>query len=290
MVQQTRPNRRLLGAEIVRLRKAAGLRAADVATHLKCSETRVSRLENGNGRVKLHDRELDQLVKLFGIENQAQIQALRDLASDAAQDSAWWDGYREAMPSDLEPLLAFETDAIAEQAWESTLVHGLLQTREYARAIVAAWPSNRPVDYDDMVDVRMKRAELLTAHETSGRSTALEAWAILDESVLRRPVGSADVMRAQIEHLIELTELPNVRIQIMPEDKGAHPGLGGPFSILDFEEATPVVYIDSPAGNLYLDKKYDVRKFTTSFDLLRAMALDPDDSAARLRDAVKEKR
>ncbi|MFC7831033.1 helix-turn-helix domain-containing protein [Streptomyces sp. NPDC057375] len=285
MAQSAAANRRQLGAEIQRLRKDRKLRAADVAEHLKCSETRISRIETGTGRAKLRDTEILALCDLFGIDDERQVQALRDLASDAATASAWWDGYREVLPSGLEPLLGFETDARSEWAWEPLLIHGLLQTPAYARAILSAWPSNRPVDVDDLVAVRMRRAELLTAEER----TPLELWAVLDESLLQRPIGNAEVMREQIHHLIDMSERTNVTLQILPHTKGAHPGLGGPFSILNFEDAAPVVYVDSPAGNLYLDKRHDVRKFTTSFDLLRAQALDPDTSTALLRDVAMEK-
>lgn len=284
VAQSTAANRRQLGAELARLRRARGLKAADVAARLGCSETRISRLENATGRVRLKDSEVTALCDLFGISDPQQVQALRNLASDAVQSSAWWDGYREVLPSGLEPLLGFETDATAERAWEPTLVHGLLQTPAYAREILAAWPSNRLLDLDDLVKVRETRAELLIRQDRA----PLELWAILDETVIRRPIGDAGVMREQIGHLIEVAALPNVTLQIMPIAKGAHPGLGGAFSILEFDEQSPVVYVDSPAGNLFLDRKHEVRKFTTSLDLLRARALDPDDSAALLRDAARE--
>ncbi|MFF4709608.1 helix-turn-helix domain-containing protein [Streptomyces sp. NPDC001297] len=285
MAQSTAASRRQLGAELARLRRSRGLKAADVAKHLGCSETRISRLENGTGRPKLKDGEVTALCELFGISEDHQIAALRNLATEATQQNAWWDGFRQALPSGLEPLLGFETDARAERAWEPNLVHGLLQTPAYAREILAAWPSNRALDIEDLVRVREKRAELLTRDDRA----PLELWVILDETVIRRPIGGAGVMRDQIGHLIDMAALPSVTLQLMPVSKGAHPGLGGAFSILEFEEAAPVVYVDSPAGNLFLDRTHDVRQFATSLDLLRARALDPDDSTALLRDAAREK-
>ncbi len=283
--QSATAKRRSLGAEIKRLRKARGLKASDLADRLKCSETRISRLETGTGRVRLLEKEVLALCSLLGIEDEQQVQTLLDLASEPEQSSAWWDSFRGVLPSGLGALLAFETDALSERAWESSLIHGLLQTADYAHAILSAWPDNRPIDVDDLVSVRMRRAELLTAEDRP----PLNFWAILDETVIRRTIGSETVMREQIRHLLKTADLPNVTLQIMPMNKGAHPGLGGAFSILDFEEAAPVVYVDSPAGNLYLNKRHDLRKFSASFDLLRARALDPDDSAALLRDAAKEK-
>ncbi|MGP2438884.1 helix-turn-helix domain-containing protein [Streptomyces sp. JW3] len=281
---QTAAGKRQLGAELRRLRKSRGLRAADVAQHLGCSETRVSRIESGTGRARLQDGELGSLCELYEITDEQQIQTLRNLASGAVSGSAWWDAYREILPSGLDTLLSFETDAAAERAWEPVLVPGLLQTSAYAREVLAAWPANRPLDIEDLVRVRARRAELLTKD-----SAPLELWAVLDETAIRRPIGTAEAIREQIGHLLEMSRLENVTVQLMPVSKGAHPGLGGAFAILDFEDASPVAYVDSPAGNLYFDRAYDVRKFSRSLDLLRAHALDPDDTAALLQKAVREK-
>jgi transcriptional regulator with XRE-family HTH domain len=278
-------NRRQLGAELRRLRNAKGLRAADVATHLECSETRISRLETGKGRVTPKADEIVRLCELYGVTDERQVQALLSMLTDSEQPG-WWDTYRESLPSGLEVLLGLETDARAERAWEPVLIHGLLQTPEYARAVLSAHPGNRPHDIEDLVSVRLQRQNLMTSPEDRD---PLELWAVLDEQAVRRPVGGPAVMREQIGHLIKVAALPNVTIQLLPFAKGAHPGLGGAFSILDFEENEPVVYVDSPAGNLYLEKKPDVRRFTTSFDLLKAKALDPEETAAWLQDVVKEK-
>ncbi|WP_438297870.1 helix-turn-helix domain-containing protein [Streptomyces sp. HUAS TT7] len=277
-------NRRQLGAELRRLRTLKNLTIEDVAAHLGTSSTRMSRMETGKGRVVPKPQEIEALCELYGVQDERQVQMLIGMLSDSRQPG-WWDQYREVLPSGLEVYFGLETDALAERAWETVLVHGLLQTPDYAREIIRASPSTPAADIDDMVAVRTKRQELLT--RSSGRSP-LEFWAILDEAAIRRPVGGAEVMRAQLLHLIEAQAWPNVTLQIVPASKGAHPGLGGAFSMLEFEAEPPVVYIDSPAGNLYLEKKADVRKFTSTFDLLRAMALDPEETVAFLRDAAKE--
>ncbi|MEV6672883.1 DUF5753 domain-containing protein [Streptomyces sp. NPDC051162] len=116
----------------------------------------------------------------------------------------------------------------------------------------------------------------------------LDLWAVLDEAVIRRPVGGAAVMRDQLHHLVRTADMSNVTIQVVPIRKGGHPGLGGAFSVLEFEEDDPVVYVDSPAGNLYLEKRTDVRRFTGTFDLLRATALAPDESLALISRAAEE--
>ncbi|UGY90284.1 DUF5753 domain-containing protein [Streptomyces gobiensis] len=187
------------------------------------------------------------------------------------------------LPSGLEVYVGLQSDARAERAWEPLLVHGLLQTPQYARAVLESWPSNRPHDIDVLVQVRTERQKLLARE-----GEPLEFWAVLDEAAIRRPLGGPDVMRAQLQHLAETSRLPNVTLQVIPEHKGGHPGMGGTFSLLEFEEDDPVIYVDSPAGNLYLKKKPDVRRFTSTFDLLRAIALAPDESTALLHRAAEE--
>ncbi|MEU5959225.1 helix-turn-helix transcriptional regulator [Streptomyces sp. NPDC047525] len=276
-------NKRQLGAELKRLRTGRGVLAAQAAAHLGCSETRLSRLETGKGRVAPRPDEIEKLCALYGVTDDFQIQRLLDMLTTTRQPG-WWDPYREVLPSGLEVYFGLETDARAERVWEASLIHGLLQTPKYARAVLAAYPGKLS-DIDDLVSVRTKRQELLTSSEIRD---PLELWAVLDEMTIRRPVGGWPVMREQIEHLIDMAALPNITLQIVPARKGANPGLGGAFSILEFEENDPVVYVDSPAGNLYLEKRTTVREFATSFDLLRAMALDPEESTALLRDAAEE--
>lgn len=278
-------NRRQLGAELRRLRVARDIQIKDAADHLGCSQTRMSRLETGKGRVTPRPDELVSLCELYGVTDEWQVQRLLAMATDAKQPG-WWDPYREVLPSGLEVLFGLEADASAERVWEPVLIHGLLQTPKYARAVLAEEPSIRLPDIDDLVSVRASRQELLT----SDTRAPLNLWAILDEQAIRRPAGGPAVMREQIAHLLDVAERPNVVLQILELRKGAHPGLGGGFSLLEFEEegADPVVYIDSQAGNLYLERKPDVRRFKTSFDLLTASALDQADSKALLWDAAKE--
>ncbi|MFJ2217750.1 helix-turn-helix domain-containing protein [Streptomyces sp. NPDC101062] len=273
-------SRRQLGAELARLRTAKGLALKDVAEFLGTSPTRAGRLESGKGRVTPRADEIVRLCELYGVESEAQVGKLLGMLP-AKRQPGWWDPYREALPSGLEVLLELETEAHSERAWEPVIVHGLLQTPDYARAILRSDPSTRPSDVDDLVEARIKRQELLT---TSSRAP-LNLWVILDESVVNRPVGGPDVMKRQIDHMIATAELPNVTLQIVPLSKGAHPGMAGAFSLLDFEgEQPPVVYVDSVAGNLYLEKTTDLRKFTGTFDLLRALAADPHESVALLKE------
>ncbi|MFF8847980.1 helix-turn-helix domain-containing protein [Streptomyces sp. NPDC015127] len=285
--QQPPVNRRQFGAELRRLRKAAGLQQEDVAAHLGTSTTRVSRMETGKGRVVAKPEEVRRLCELFRVTDERQVQRLVEMVATSRQPG-WWDQYRDVLPSGLEVLVSMETAAHSVRAWEPKLVPGLLQTESYARAVIQTSPTMRPHDVDDMVKIRTERQKAVTDPQTATRPP-LELWAILDEDVITRPVGGAEAMREQIAHLLAMGEQPHVTLQVVPRAKGANPGLGGAFSLLDFETGEPaVVYVDSPAGNLYLEKRADVRAFATAFDLLRAAALDPDESAALMRRASKE--
>ncbi|MFE3125476.1 helix-turn-helix domain-containing protein [Streptomyces hydrogenans] len=263
-----------------RLRLGKGLKTEQVAAHLGTSTTRISRMETGNGRVAVRPREVEALCDLYDVHDERQRAALLSMFV-AAQQPGWWDRYRDVLPSGLEVLLELENGAERELAFELTLIHGLLQTPEYTRAILESSPSVRREDINDSVALRQRRQERVT--RTQG---PLTVWIILDESAVRRPVGGDDVNLRQRQHLADLAELPNVTLQVIEERKGAHPGMAGPFSVFEFEAQSPVVYVDSPAGNLYLEKRADVRKFGATFDLLRASALDPADTIALLRRAT----
>jgi transcriptional regulator with XRE-family HTH domain len=278
-------HRRQLGAELRRLRESAGLRMEDAAKALGCSHTRMSRIETGKGGAVAKADDVRTLCELYGVKDDRQVDMLLGMLSAMAQQRGWWEAFEAVLPSGLEVYVGLESDARAERAWEPILVHGLLQTKEYARAVFQAWASHRPHDIDDLVQVRMERQKLLTRE-----GQPLELWAILDEAVIRRPLGGRDIMRDQLLHLVDLTDMPNVTIQVVPLATGGNPGLGGPFSILEFEDDndSPVVYAESQVGNLYLEKKPDVRRYTSIFDMLRAMALPPAESLTLLRQAAED--
>lgn len=275
-------HRRQLGAELRRLRKTADLGIERVASELNCSQTRVSRIETGKGGAVAKPADVTRLCELYGVQDEKKIQMLLDMLTNS-QKRGWWESYDDVLPSGMEVYVGLESDARAERAWEPLLVHGLLQTPAYARSVLESWPSNRPDQIDSLVQVRMERQHLLAKEDEP-----LELWAVLDEAVIRRPLGGKVVMREQLQHLAQSAKRPNITIQIIPERAGGHPGLGGAFSLLEFEEDQPVVYVDSPAGNLYLEKKPDVRRFASVFDLLRAVALAPDESSALIERAAEE--
>lgn len=276
-------HRRQLGAELRRLREAAGLRVEDAAAALQCSPSRVSRIELGNGRGVAKAADVRTLCELYGVKDNGQVEMLLAMLSVVSQQRGWWENFGRVLPSGLEVYVGLESDARAERCWEPLLVHGLLQTPEYARRVFQMSGRHPLTDIEDLIQIRMERQKLLTREESP-----LEVWAIFDEVVLRRPVGGADVMRDQLRHLIEVTELPNVAIQVVPLNMGVNPGVTGAFSILEFEDESRVVYVESRAGNLYLEKRPDVRLHITAFDLLRSMALAPAESTALLKQAAEE--
>ena len=171
--------------------------------------------------------------------------------------------------------VGLESVAASLRSYEAQLVHGLLQTRDYARAVFRACDRKATAEHiDRQAELRMKRQEALTRPDAP-----LELWAVLDEAVLRRPVGGPQVMRAQLGKLLEAAELPNLTVQVLPFAQGAHAGLNGPFCIMDFPGGDPAtVYVGSAAGNTFLEKAHQVQRWAEAFDQLRAAALSPGDT------------
>ncbi|MFF3445873.1 helix-turn-helix domain-containing protein [Streptomyces sp. NPDC002667] len=273
--------RRQLGSELRRLREHAGKKIEDAAAHLECSMSKISRVETGQAPIKARD--VRDLLEWYGVTDAAQTETVMQIHKDA-QQQGWWAHYGEVLPSGMATYAGLESDARALRSYEPTFVHGLLQTEDYARSVIAAARPNEPYEVDQLVSFRKERQSLLTREPEP-----LELWVVLEESALRRPVGGRDVMAEQLAHLAETTAMPNVTIQIMPTSKGAHAALAGMFSLLEFEPRTPtVVYVNSIAGNVYLEKERDVRTFVQTFDLVRAAAPDPQETRAVLESIARE--
>jgi transcriptional regulator with XRE-family HTH domain len=273
--------KRQLGAELRRLREAAGKRIEDVAAHLECSMSKISRVETGQAPIKARD--VRDLLQWYEITDPAQVEALMQIHKDA-QKQGWWAHYEEVLSAGLATYAGLESDARILRAYEPIFVHGLLQTENYARAVIEAVRPGEPEEVERLVRFRMDRQQLLTRNPDP-----LEVWVVLEESVLRRPVGTKEVMAAQFKQLAQVSAMPNVTLQIMPTAKGAHMAMAGTFALLDFEPATSsVVYVDSIAGNIYLEKERDVRKFTQTFDLARAAGADPEETPSILEDLARE--
>jgi transcriptional regulator with XRE-family HTH domain len=262
--------RRRLGIELRRLRETAGLMIEDVATHLECSSSKVSRIETGKAVPRVRDvRDMLELYDVTDTQSDLLLTIVRE-----AQQKGWWTDYEDVLPAAFETYVGLEADAASLRTFQHH-VHGLLQTEEYARAMLRGAHLSDSDGVERLVALRMRRQEML-----SKTTNPIELWAVIDEAALHRRMGGTEVMRGQLQHLVEMAEQPNVTLQVLPFAKGAHAGVIGAFTVIEFPDPTDndVVYVDSPAGNIYLEKDKDLRRYTLVFDHLRAAALPPDES------------
>jgi hypothetical protein len=232
----------------------------------------VSRIETGQSRVQTGD--VRDLLEIYGITDAAIIESLVQLAREARR-RGWWTRYSDVLGSGT--YVGLEAEAATLHTYETMCIPGLLQIADYAGALIRAVQTRPdPETLERGVAARMARQEILS------RPDPPEIWAVLDESALHRPVGGPEVMRAQLQHLIDVTTLPNtpVTLQVLPFAAGAHPGMEGPFVILGFHAPTdpPMVYLETATDGLYLDEPADVERYTLKFNHLVARALGPDES------------
>ncbi|WBB97453.1 helix-turn-helix transcriptional regulator [Solwaraspora sp. WMMA2059] len=266
--------RRRLATELRALREAAGLTIDQVIQQVKISKSTLSRVENA--QVSVTTRNVTKLLRLYGVPDKEAV-GLIELARDA-QKYNWWVDYSGAMPHGLDGYIAFEDEATQLRTYDVQLVNGLLQTSDYARAIISAeFPEGPPEKIEERIELRLARQRILE------RRKPPRLWFIFDEAVLHRPVGGPQVMAAQLEHMITMAQRPSITVQVLPFRQGAHMGMGGPFAMLDFSNHPTVVYQENLSGALYLDKDYHVEMHGLAFDHLRATALSPADTLAFLR-------
>lgn len=271
----------LLGAQLRRLREGRRISLEEAGNVIRASHSKISRLETG--RVGFKDRDIVDLLTFYGVTDQAERDALRALAS-RANSPGWWHDYSDVLPSWFEAYVGLEEAASQIRAYEVQFVPGLLQTGDYARAVsmLGAHASEREIDR--RVSLRLARQVILTRPEPPN------FWAVLDEAVLRRPIGGAATMRAQLTHLIELSQRPNVTIQIIPFQAGGHAAAGGPFSVLRFAEydLPDVVYLEQLSSALYLDKQEVVDGYLAVMERLCIEAATPANSVKMLRAMLRE--
>jgi transcriptional regulator with XRE-family HTH domain len=280
-VQGIAVQRRQLGIQLRMLREAAGLTAEAAAKGLDCSRPKISRIETGKQPVRMPD--LQAMFRLYAVGDDVQA-ALVELARGSRQ-KGWWQSYSATMPRGFDTYVGLEGDATALNAYCTRLVHGLLQTPDYARGFFRAVGPPASIEHADrLTELRIARQARLTS------DPPLHLWVVLEQVVLQRPVGGKAVMRAQLEHLLDAaTTQPTVTIQVLPTARGAHAGLDGDFSMLSFGQAdTSVVYIEGQGGRVYLDQHPDIERFTLCMDHLRAAALPVEESAAAIAAAAKE--
>ena len=274
--------RRRLGTELRKLRESSGYKLEEVAAQLGVAPSTLSRIETGKAPTK--SAYLNQMLETYGVIDPAQRQILVDMAREGHR-KGWWAAYDDVLPSGFDIFVGLEAETAGIRSYEISVVHGLLQTADYARAVIReTFPRHTAEQVDRLVDLRMAR---------QGRfedDPPLELWAILDEAVIRRTVGGAAAMRRQLTHLLAEAGRPGVTLQVLPFVSGAHAAHGGPFSILEFPDRSDseVVYVESVAGILYLEKDREVRSRAESFDRLRAAALSPSASTDLIAQAARD--
>ena len=272
--------RRRLGAELRRLREGKEMTAEEVAGRLMVSQSKISRLENG--RRSISPRDVRDLCDVYGVEDERVRESLMAMARESRQ-RGWWHAFGD-IPYSI--YIGLEAEASAIRNYESLFVPGLLQTRDYAQAVVTGiQPDTDAEAVHRRVEVRMERQR-----RVHGPGALDNFWAVVDEAALSRVVGSRTVMAAQLAQLAELGESPHVNLQVIPFEKGAHPGMTGAFSILEFPESadTAVVYLEGVTSDLYLEKEADVRRYTGLYDHLMAAALSVTDTRSLIARYARE--
>ncbi|MGE5288822.1 MAG: helix-turn-helix domain-containing protein [Micromonosporaceae bacterium] len=272
----------LLGHQLRRLREAAGVTPDRAGYEIRASRSKISRMENG--RVGFKDRDIADLLALYGVTDEQTRTTLLELARQA-NSPGWWTKYGDILPDWFETYLGLEAAASVIRTFEIQFVHGLFQTADYARAVTMLGNKAAPdTEVDRRVSLRMKRQDLLRVPNSP------RVWSVMDEAALRRPVGGREVMRSQLSHLLDVAELANVTLQVVPFRHGGHAAAGGSFTILRFAEPDlpDVVYIEQLTSALYLEARTDVDHYHEVMNRLSAEALTPPRSMRFIKQIISE--
>ncbi|MGH3625020.1 MAG: helix-turn-helix domain-containing protein [Sciscionella sp.] len=269
----------VLGSQLRRLRENNGISREDAGYSIRGSGSKISRLELG--RVSFKERDVSDLLTLYGVEDAEERRSFLEMVRQSNQPG-WWHRYNDLTPGWFQDYIGLEESAARIQTYEVQFVPGLLQTERYARAIVSRGdPNSDAPEVNRRVALRMQRQRLL-AHPSAPR-----LWAVVDEAVLHRAIGGKDVLREQIEHLMEMTTLPNIALQMVPLQVSSYAAEGA-FSLLRFTEPElpDIVYLEHLTGALYLDKPEEIEVYGKVADQLAVLADTPDHTRrtlARLR-------
>ncbi|MFC5008534.1 helix-turn-helix domain-containing protein, partial [Dactylosporangium cerinum] len=254
----------------------------DAGWEIRSSESKISRMELG--RVGFKERDVADLLTLYGLDDDEERTRLLALARDA-NNPGWWHRFGDVLPNWFQSYLGLEAAAALIRTYEVQFVPGLLQTKEYARAVVLLGHGRAKADeIDRRVELRMARQQVLT------RPDAPKLWVVVDEAALRRPIGGIDIMRGQVDALLEANTLPNVRLQVIPFNAGGHAAAGGAFTILRFpdQDLPDVVYIEQLTSALYLDKRDDVDLYAEAMERLCVEARPPTDTSKVLEEIRRD--
>jgi transcriptional regulator with XRE-family HTH domain len=271
----------LLGSQLRMLREARGITREEAGYAIRASGSKISRMELG--RVSFKERDVTDLLNLYGVDED-EAATLVELAIQA-NSPGWWHKYGDVLPDWFQVYVGLEEAASLIRLYEVQFVPGLLQTADYARAVVRlGQPGAAPEEIERRVSLRLGRQELLT------KPGGPRLWAIVDEAALRRPIGGKEVMRSQLVQLIEATEEPQVTLQVMPFRTGGHAAEAGAFTIMRFPEPDlpDVVYLEQLTSALYLDKRDDVEKYTEVMERLSVESESPERSVDILSGMLEE--
>lgn len=273
--------RRKLGLELKRLRESANRKMVEVAAELNCSQAKISSIEVG--RYKVQPRDVRDMLAFYGVTDIEVTDSLMELARQSAEKS-WWHPYSSAVPDWFGTYVGLEAEAQALQSFARHVIPGLLQTEEYAKAVTSASLRVPPDWHDDVVRLRKARQEQLAA------ASPLDFWTIIEEPVLRRPVGRPGVLRSQLLHLVQMAQQPHIRVQILPLSAGIQPGTANPFIVLIFpDDLHPdLIYLEHEVGALYLEEPDEVSKYQQAFSHLASQALDIEASLDIIRLTAEE--
>ena len=269
----------LLGTQLRRLREARGITAHQAAQAIRASESKISRIELG--RNSFREVDIADLLTLYGITDVDEREQMLTLASQANQPG-WWHRYQDVLPTWFQSYIGLEESAESIRSYDSQFVPGLLQTEEYSAAVLELGEFS-PEETDRLVFLRKERQRRFTAG-------GLRLWAVIDEMALRRPVGNPALMRAQLEHLLEIGDRPGLTLQVTPYPDGASYLVPGSFSILKFATADlpDVVYVEQLTSAMYLDKRSDVEQYTAALDKVGATSTTPEQTKTFIRALLGE--
>ena len=274
--------RLLLGAQFRRLREAAGITPEQAGYEIRASRSKISRMETG--QVGLKARDIDDLLTLYGVTDQEERSRFLYLTGQSGQPD-WWSGYNDVLPGWFESYLGLESASKTIRSFEIQFVHGLFQTEDYAKAVTRLGHQAAPAaEVERRVELRLKRQELLA------RASRPRIWSIMDEAVLRRPVGGPAVLRAQLRRLVEVAAIPRVTVQVVPFARGGHAGASGSFSVLRFgdRDLPDVIYAEQLTSAVYLEQRPDVEHYLAVMDQLSGEALTPADTTRFIEQVASE--
>jgi transcriptional regulator with XRE-family HTH domain len=269
---------RQLARELRNLRERTGLTGEQAAAALAWEQSKISRMENAKMRITAG--EVMEICEAYSVTGEKRAQLIQ-LARDARK-KGWWHEYSDYVKKGFIDYLAFEAEAQTYRGYEAQVIPGMFQIEGYARAIFRGTQPRTPEEIERGVELRLARQKRIT-----GSDDPLNVWAVIDESAVRRLVDSPAVMRDQLHYLLELADLANVSIQVLPHEAGVHPAVDGPFVLLSFDGYPDLLYIEHLMGCVYLEKPTETRQGSLIFDHLRSAALNTGDSIALIREVAQ---